>query len=263
MPFLKKFLLHTTYYIILTTILSGCSAIGTNKPAALQVTTTPEASIFLDGKHLGKTPFYSDQLKSGNHELKITASEANFSTKINLTASTLTVVNRQLADNFLAQSGEILSLTQGKKSLIVTSQPASATLTIDGKSEGQTPIIVNNLAEADHKVELSHDGYVTHQFAIKIVNGYQLAADVTLSSESAKGVAAATPTPLPEVKKVEILKTPQGFLRVRKDASVNSTELGRVKDGDQFEITQESEGWVKISFQGKDGWISTQYTKKL
>ena len=48
--------------LILVAFLSGCSIVGGNKPAALQVTATPEASVFLDGKHLGKTPFFTDQL---------------------------------------------------------------------------------------------------------------------------------------------------------------------------------------------------------
>src|SRR3989338_6618737 len=91
----------------LVMLFSGCSAVGSNKPAALQVTSTPEAAVFLDGKHLGKTPFFSDQLRSGEYLLKITATEANFATQLELRESTLTVVNRQLADNLMAQAGEI------------------------------------------------------------------------------------------------------------------------------------------------------------
>ncbi|MBI3341500.1 SH3 domain-containing protein, partial [Candidatus Curtissbacteria bacterium] len=48
-----------------------------------------------------------------------------------------------------------------------------------------------------------------------------------------------------------------------RDASLNSPEIGRVKPTEQYELIQESNGWVKISFDGKQGWISNQYTKKL
>src|SRR3990167_8743254 len=103
---LKKFILYPSSLILIVLLLSGCKAIGTTKPAALQVTSTPEASVFLDGKHLGKTPFFSDQLKEGEYTLKISASEASFSEKIKLTAQTLTVVNRDLNNNYFAQAGE-------------------------------------------------------------------------------------------------------------------------------------------------------------
>src|SRR3990167_10596445 len=77
-----KYLLLVTCHLSIVFLLSGCSAVGSNKPAALQVTSVPEASIFLDGKHIGKTPFFSDQIKSGEYLLKITASEASYVDKI-------------------------------------------------------------------------------------------------------------------------------------------------------------------------------------
>lgn len=260
-PLVKKFLLVSGLWLLVP-LLSGCSAIGTNKPAALQVSSVPEASVFLDGKHLGKTPFYSDQLKEGPHSLKITASEATFLTDVDLRGSTLTVVNRQLATNFLAQSGEILSLEPGKSGFLVTSQPEAANLIIDGKLAGQTPILVEEIAGGEHKVEISKNGYSARQFSIKSAKNYQLQAEVTLASEIAKGTALVA-SPIPTITKVEITKTPQGFLRVRKDPSLNSSEIGRVNTKEQFEVIQESDGWVKISFQGKQGWVSSQYAKKI
>lgn len=260
-PVVKKFFLVSSLWLLVP-LLSGCSTIGTNKPAALQVSSVPEASVFLDGKHLGKTPFYSDQLKEGPHSLKITASEATFLTDVNLRESTLTVVNRQLATNFLAQSGEILALEPGKNGFLVTSQPEEANLIIDGKLAGQTPILVEGIIEGEHRIEISKNDYSTRQFAIKIAKNYQLQAEVTLAAEIAKGTVPAA-TPIPVITKVEITQTPQGFLRVRKDPSLNSPEIGRVNTKEQFEVIQETSGWVKISFQGKQGWVSSQYTKKI
>ncbi len=257
-----KILAFCVSLFALVVLLSGCSAIGTNKPAALQVTTIPQASVFLDGKHLGKTPFYTDQLKSGTHTLKITATEANFATELMLRESTLTVVNRQLADNFMAQAGEILSLEPGKTGLMVISQPKDANLTIDGKLAGNTPLLINEITPGEHKLLLSHNSYASREFMVKVVNGYQLQVNVTLASIAAKDLPTS-PTPAPTPQKVQITQTPQGFLRVRREASINAPELGRVNTGDQLEIIQETPGWIKISFQGKQGWISADYTKKL
>lgn len=257
-----KKLLLASCLLPLVTFLSACSFVGSSKPAALQVTSTPEASVFLDGKHLGKTPFYSDQLRAGEYTLKVTVSEASYVDKISLTAGTLTVVNRELANNFLAQSGEKLWLTESRKGLFIISTPTEADVTIDGKFVGKTPVYLEGITEGDHKVLLAKLGFLQREFAIKTSTNYQLFADVTLASEIAKGIVKSPP-PSPPVKKVEITNTPQGFLRVRKEPSLSSPEVGRVKTGDQLEIVQETGDWLKISFAGKLGWISSQYAKKL
>ncbi len=259
----KKYLLLTTCYLLLTVFLSGCSLIGSSKPAALQVSSIPEASVFLDGKHLGKTPFYSDQLQSGTHTIKITASEASYVQKINLYPQALTVINRELNDNFMAQSGEILWLENGKNDIFITSTPQDADITLDGKFKGKTPLIISDATSGEHKVTITKTGYIEREFSIKSSNKYQLVADVTLASEIAKDIKNINQDQTPQAKKLEILKTPQGYLKVRKEPSLDSTEVGRVNSGDQLEIIQETEDWVKISFEGKLGWISEKYTKKI
>ena len=248
----------------LVALLSGCSAVSFNKPSALQITSTPEASVFLDGKHLGKTPFYSDQITSGSHVIKVAAFQAIYVDKITLTPGTLTVVDRDLADNFMAQSGENLWLEPGLTGTMIVSRPLGADITIDGKFYGKTAKLIQNLEDGDHKVQLSIDGYISREFAIKTSSKYRLVADVTLASQIAKGqVAPNTPLTLPQTEKIEITKTPQGFLRVRKDASLTSDEIGRVSTGDRLEVIQESGEWVKVIFEGKQGWISKTYTKVI
>lgn len=256
-----KRLLLFTFLLSLVILLSGCSAIGSNKPAALQITTTPEASVFLDGKHLGKTPFYSDQLKPGVVGLKLTASEATFVSEITLRSSTLTYVNRQLATNYLAQGGEVLHLVKGRTGVLFTTEPGGAEIIIDGKLLGKAPQLFEGLSLGEHQVEVNASGYLPSKFAIKVVKGYQLQGQITLASEIAKNVV--TLAKKPEVIKVEITSTPQGFLRVRKEALATSSEVGRVKPKEKYEVIQETKDWVKISFQGKQGWVSSQYTKKI
>lgn len=258
---IAKYLSLITCHLSLVLLLSACTAVGTTKPAALQVTSTPQASIFLDGKHLGKTPFKSDQLKAGEYTLKLAVSEASYSEKITLTEGTLTVLNRELTANFQAQSGEILSLVPSRSGLFISSMPREADVTIDGRLLGQTPLLTGDIEEGDHKIQLSRAGYISREFAIKASSRYLLTADVTLASEIAKS-GLPPPSPPPTVK-VEITKTPQGFLRVRKEPSTASAEIGRVKTGDELEVIQETGDWIKVSFEGKQGWISSQYTKKV
>ncbi len=227
------------------------------------MTSKPEASIFLDGKHIGKTPFYSDQLKAGEHPLKITVPEATYVDIVTLREGTLTVVNRDLNSNFLAQSGENLSLVPGKRGLFIFSMPEDAEITIDGKYAGQAPNLIEGLEDGDHKVQITKSGYIEREFAISTSPNYQLIADVTLASEIAKGGVTQKEQSKLEVKRALILNTPQGFLRVREKPSLSAEEIGRVNSGDEFEIIQETDDWFQISFEGKLGWISTAYAQKV
>ncbi|MDP2632152.1 MAG: PEGA domain-containing protein [Candidatus Curtissbacteria bacterium] len=259
--FLKKLFLASSF-LFLASSLTGCTLLGTNSLAALQITSTPEAAVFLDGKHIGKTPFRSDQLKEKEYLVKITAGEASFTSKVSLKSGTLTVINRELNNNFMAQSGETLYLESGTKGLFVSSTPQEADLVLDGKYIAKTPYLLQNIENGDHTVNLSKTGFIKREFAIQTSGEYRLVADVALASEAAKGLGPS-PLPAPKAQKLEISKTPQGFLRVRKEPSTTSLEVGRVKTGDQLEIVQETEDWVEIKFVGKQGWISTQYTNKL
>ena len=247
----------------LVLILSGCSAIGYSKPAALQVTSIPQASVFLDGKHIGKTPFYSDQLKAQEYTIKVTVSDATYVDKITLTQGTLTVVNRDLSSNFLAQSGENLSLVPSSHGFFVISWPADADITIDGKYIAKTPSLVKDLIDTEHKVLISKTGFVDREFAIKSSSKYQLLADVTLASQVAKGVTPKQTTHQAEAKQVEILSAPGGFVRLRRDPNTKSEEIGRIKSGETAEVIQETDDYFQVKFEGKLGWIPTQYTKEV
>lgn len=251
-------------FLSLIIFLSGCSAIGSQKFAALQVTSTPEASIFLDGKLLGKSPFYSDNLKSGTYNLKITTSDATYEDKLDLSESTLTVVDRDLAANFLAQAGQILSLVPHLKGLAIVSLPTDADVTIDGRYFGKTPIKITDIAAGEHKVSISKISYVEREFAIKTLPRYQLVAQVTLASKVAKGIPRDVSQPESSSSaKIEILKTVQNFVKVKKEPDTLSADIGRAKTGEQLNLIGQSQSWFQIIFEGKQGWIPEESAKQI
>ena len=251
-------------FLFLALVLSGCSAVGFQKLAALQVTSTPQASIFLDGKFLGSTPFYSDQLKRGIYDLKITTPDSAYKNKLELSDNTLTVVDWDLAANFLAQSGSILNLLSGGRGLVVTSLPADADVTIDGRYSGKTPVQITDITAGEHKVQLSKSAYVSREFAIKTLPRYQLIAQVTLASKIAKG--QGTDISQPEASgaaKIEIAKFAQNFVPVKKEPADASSDIGRAKAGQQLDLTGESQDWFQVILEGKQGWIPKKSVKKL
>jgi uncharacterized protein YgiM (DUF1202 family) len=76
-------------------------------------------------------------------------------------------------------------------------------------------------------------------------------------------VASASTSLVAEMKKVTILETGTGFLRVRKGPSITEPELTRIKPGEEYEFVDEQQGWIQIKLpDGQLGWISSQYAKK-
>lgn len=256
-----KLLLIGTTLVFFSLSLSGCS-LGTGKTAALQVTSTPEASIFLDEKHIGKTPFFSDQLRAGEHTLKIAESEAQYSEKINLLPGTLYVLDRKLSTNYFDQEGSSLWLEEGE-GVFISSQTDQSTLTIDGRYIGKTPILVKDLSEGDHKAQISKKGYNNYEFSFKSSKKHRLVANITLSLANQNKSELTSKEESRSTLKVQILNTPQGFLRIRKEPSLLSEEIARINSGEEAEFLEDNSDWTKVIYEGKTGWVSKEFIKKL
>src|SRR3990167_3361570 len=255
--------LATVGFVFLATFLSGCSAIGFQKFAALQVTSIPQASIFLDGKHLGQTPFYSDQLKNGTYSLKITTTDATYLDEIELSNGTLTVVNRDLSFNFMAKAGETLSLKSGLKGVMIASLPTEADMTIDGRYVGKAPLQNTNIAEGEHKVLAAGQGYLDREFSIKTLTGYQVVAEVTLASKVAKGLALDISGPeASSSAKGQRIKT-RNTVNIKKEPDKLAQDIGRVNAGEQLDIVDQNQAWYQVVFEGKQGWIPKESASKL
>lgn len=55
-------------------------------------------------------------------------------------------------------------------------------------------------------------------------------------------------------------KVTTAALNVRKGAGTSYGIIGTLNNGDSFSYTQESNGWLKISYKNGSGWISKKYT---
>lgn len=285
------------FLIILTASslsLSGCIGQGSSQ-SALQVNSTPKTTVFLDGKHVGQTPYYNEKLKVGEYTLKLIPESGtgiqtiSWEGKIKLNPDVLTVVNRDLKDTEDASSGEILNLetigTKDSGEIMVITNPDSASIKLDGQEKGVTPFLIKNVSAGDHEITLSSVGFIDKIVRIRTTNGYKL----IITAQLASGTGGQKPTETPEItpsaisitpsknvspvptKKVEpgktsvkILDTPTGWLRVRTEPSLSATEAAKVNTGEVFLYLDEESGWFKIEYQqGKTGWISSQYAQKI
>ena len=71
----------------------------------------------------------------------------------------------------------------------------------------------------------------------------------------------AAKTQNPELR---ITNTPTGWLNVRDAASLDGKTIGKVYPGDEYEYTNEKNGWYEIILKDKtEGWIFGSYAEKI
>ncbi len=291
---MKSKLIKITTLFSLSILLAGCSLNPFAKKAGIQVTSHPDANIIINGESVGKTPYYVENKTPGNYTVQLTAIDSGqtWEGKVNLLGGTLATVHREFAETPDKSHSYTLSfekLSDNKSAAVnIVSLPASATVSIDGKPQGFTPLSLD--IEPGHHVFT----FTASGFQDKIVNaavqpGFRLllsftmaAMDITptatpsLATPSAEISLSPTPSksiaPLPKQATssaslakpyVEILSTPTGWLKVRESTSTSSNELAKVNPGDKFAYQEiETPGWFKIEYAvGEWGYVSSTYAK--
>lgn len=178
------------FIIFLALSLSSCSLpfLGGGKMAALNITSTPKAGVFLDGNHIGSTPYFDEKLKPGEYSLRMVP-EGGIGTpweaRIKLLGGILTVVSRELGDSLERSSGYVLSLEPGnskdKASILVVTTPDGGVISIDGEPRGFAPVAIDNVSPGDHTILVSSPGYIEKNLKAQLIAGYKLTASVQLS----------------------------------------------------------------------------------
>lgn len=291
--FLLLFLGLVAGVIGVVKLLSGRSA----SLGELRIESTPPASVFLDNKHLGRTP-YKDKVPAGSYTMKIvpegtTQQLASWQGPVSVGPNLLTYVNASLAESELASAVDVLWLEKisGKAAeLSVTTNPDGASVLIDDETKGVTPLSLTDITTGDHSVTVTSPGFLSRTLKIKTTPGYRVIAYLKLAL-SAAGAPTPTPTPTPDetitptktpkptpktatgsastvpdpAKPFVIIKdTPTGFLRVRMEPTTAATEAGRVNPGEKYHLEDSRSGWYQIKYDGtNEGWISGQYAEKV
>ena len=275
-------------------LLGGCELNPFSKKAGVQITSHPDANVVVNGKSVGKTPYYVENAKAGLTTIQMTAIDSGqtWETQVSLLGGTLTTVHREFGDTPDKSHSYTLSFEKlsGSKNTVVNivSVPATSTISIDGKPQGFTPLSIDT-NPGPHVFTFTSTGYQDKVVNAAAQEGYKLNINLTLATmepvptPTPTSTPSATPTPttaktsvtpLPKQASssatiakpyVEILSTPTGWLKVREEATVNSNELAKVNPGDMFPYKDSStSGWFKIEYlTGKTGFVSSQYSKLL
>jgi hypothetical protein len=257
--------------------------IKAQKPTAgLKIETTPPVLVFIDNVSQGNSPF-DKLLPPGEVTVKLVPEDGNsFQTKVRLTDRVYTVLKREFDRTTTTSSGETITLVPqpGKSAsvTIVTSDPDSASVTIDGEPQGFTPLTLNSISASDHQIGITAPGYKPRTINAKSMDGYilQISAQlvstglvptptIKVSDSTPSATPKVTTTPPKASSTVKITSTPTGFLRVRSAPNRNSSEVGRVVPGEIYTVLDSLSGWylIKVELSAtSSGWISSEYAQK-
>lgn len=285
------------FFVILLVILIGIGgtmkfvASRSPKEGELRVESTPSVSIFLDNKHVGRTP-YREKIQAGEYAIRLvpesaTANIAPWQGKISVGTSLLTYINAILSESELSSAVDLLWLEKSvsnKPELSVITNPDGASVVVDDVTKGLTPLTMQDLEVGDHALTVTSPGFLTRTMKIKLTSGYKLIAslklalsatgasdvqDTTLPDENttptpvAKAASSASASASVQRPYITIDDTPTGFLRVRMEPTTSATEAGKVKPGETYHIFNEQDGWYQIAYDAANkGWVSGQYATK-
>jgi hypothetical protein len=154
------------------------------------VRSTPEgAHVSVDGHDAGTTPATVRDLARGSHTVRVTrdgyvADERKVAITAARSSQTVTVdlarsaVAAQAAAPSPARGG---AASSGPGGLTVDSRPEGASVFVDGKMVGTTPLTIDSVAAGEHSVGLTREGYSRWASSVRVTTGER--ARVTASLE--------------------------------------------------------------------------------
>lgn len=236
------------------------SMLKPREKAGLRVLSEPSgAEVFINGEVVGKTPFEDQSLQVADYKLQVKTNKNSWEAKIGLSPGVITVVSRDIAEAS-ASAGEILNLEKGKGVTIISS-PTGASVEVDSRDIGQTPISVD-VNPGDHVFTIKKSSYINRSVRATALEGFNLILNVDLALSEADLTQNTAPI-ISETPKLIVKSTPTGFLRVREKPTIASGEIARVYPGDELVMLEELDEWSRVRLSsGKEGYVSRAYVEK-
>lgn len=241
----------------------------------LEINTTPEVAVFINGQNMGTTPF-KKEFKPQKLEVKL-AEKNNpekvlWQAKVPITSSAITLIKYQFNQNDQQAYSELLTLTKipDKKNgaLLISSLPDQAIINLDGETKGYTPLLLEEVSPGHHSLEINLDGYQNTIIGLNVAAGFQLNAEIKLAKiDDEKNQEVASEKQNLTQETVTILSTPTGWLRVRGGPGTGFAEVARVNPGEEYSLLEKDGDWLKIALESEleeektEGWILGQYAK--
>ena len=137
--------------------------------AKITIQSLNGAQIYCNGEKVGTTQ-YADNMMEGFYDLEVRLAHHQTVTK------QIQVVAGQLQELMLTPIPIYGSLD-------VVSTPYDASVEIDGKVYGKTPITVERLLEGEHQVSVSKDGYIKETIPVDITDKETATVNISLNEK--------------------------------------------------------------------------------
>lgn len=235
------------------------------KTSGILIETNVASRVFVDGREVGRTP-YNATLSPHTTVIKLIPYEQSlvgYETKVDLVAGIKTIIRRTFAQTESASSGQIIyfeKIATENPEISVVSSPDAASVVLDGRPKGFTPIGISQISLGIHQLSLTSSGYTDLEFSVKTVDGYKLIAIVKLAQTPEVTLGAQAENT--QTSEVEVLRSPSGFLKIKESPNSVSSEVGQANTGQKYKLLNRSSdsNWYEIDLGGgKSGWISVQY----
>jgi hypothetical protein len=253
----------------------------------LSITSEPaNASVFIDNTEVGKTPFSSGTLTSGDYDLRIESPgfEGQFA-RINVKNGYNLNISVKL---FPIPVPTKVSAYEGNTDLYDLSHN-NTLVTADPNNWSKAVVYWNttrgiNLAELGVNKEAIFDYFIDYKGSLYDNNG----TSITISQASSaiqqakkggylgktsdgQGLSEPAKQTLEALnqsglgvgaKTAKIKETGTGWLRVRDVAGLNGVEVARVDVGGSYAVLEEQDEWVKVRVSDSvSGWVSKTYVE--
>lgn len=261
-------------------IFSAGEVLTLEKGSGVSIITNPEESeISIDNKSIGKSPVSTEA--QGTHVIKI-SKDGYFGREltVNIPADYRLTISANLAVNPLSpltekdRSGDIRLLDLSTANSRLLSNPsnwADGVFYYSAKLASPSASLDLLLDYKGATYSAVPKGWETNIKATKKGTiGYLGKKDESLTDEAKKvfsdlvSFLTGSSSTASSTGQVQITDTPTGFLNVRAAASLSAAIITKVNPGDKLDLLEEKPSWYHIKLpDGKDGWISAQYAKKL
>lgn len=271
----------------------------TNQMGRIKILSSPTAGVFINNEQKGKTPF-EQKYPPGEYVVKLIPEGEDSKTvawegKVTVYANTLSYVSRVLGTSDLTSAGEILSVTKMERKpkgetgeVSVVTDPAGSIVSLDNDEKGIAPLTLKDVPAGKYELAVYLPGFFRTTQKINVAKGYKVVATFKLAlnkthktleqelnekqkkaSESASTESTKENTNEEDTKsasttttknKLTISETSTGYLNVRDEPSTAGTQIDQVSPGDEYEYTDEKNGWYQIKLSdGTEGWVSGIY----
>jgi hypothetical protein len=174
-------------------VLSACSLPGQKTFSGVQVEVTESmvAQVYLDGLHYGHTPFEKKDIRPGTYTLRVEPGEKDkkpYETQIHLYPNTITSVMWSFKGAEPTGSGEIYELeplaSQDRSELSVITVPEGAKISLDTKSYGLSPVVVESAPVGSAALSIEAVAHVKKSTPIELMPGFRLNVFARLNKEA-------------------------------------------------------------------------------